>query len=89
MSQSGKQRTKIMQATDKSKEPAWKKAQQKETTSKNSDQREEEKKKEGSYQVKVKMKTDYRDVAKKGDSWVTDSEKADELVRLGRADYEK
>jgi hypothetical protein len=39
--------------------------------------------------VAIKMKTHYRDVAKVGDIYETDSAKADELVRLGRAEYVK
>jgi hypothetical protein len=87
-SQSQQRREKIMQATPKGgSQPAWKQAQQKETTSKDNDQRDAEKK-EGQYQTRtVKMKTDYRDVAKKGDKWTTDSQKAEELVSLGRAEY--
>jgi hypothetical protein len=69
-------------------EPAWKKAQQKQTTTKNNDQRDAEKTKPGQY-VTVVMKSDYRDVAKVGDRWETDREKAEELVTLGRAEYVK
>ena len=39
--------------------------------------------------VKVLMKSDYRDVAKKGEVYETDAEKAAELVKLGRATYVK
>ena len=39
--------------------------------------------------VKVKMLTDYRDVAKVGEVWETDKQKAEELVRLKRAEYVK
>lgn len=68
--------------------PAWKAAQQKQTVPKDNDQREAERQADAS-KVVVIMKTDYRDVAKKGDAWETDSEKAEELVRLGRAVYAK
>jgi len=36
--------------------------------------------------VKIKMRTNYRDVAKSGEVYETDAEKAAELIRLGRAE---
>lgn len=73
----------------KANEPAWKKAQQKVTTSKNNEDRDIEAKDKSNDLVKIKMKSDYRDVAKKGDVWETDGEKAEELVALDRAEYLK
>lgn len=69
--------------------PAWKNAQQKQTKSKDSDQRAAEATPTPEGRVKLKMHSDYRDVAKKGDEWETDEEKGAELVRLGRAEYVK
>ncbi len=66
--------------------PAWKKAQQKETAAKNTDDHLNEQAPKGGT-VKIKMKTDYRDVAKAGQVWETDASKAAELVELGRAEY--
>lgn len=66
------------------KTPAWKQNQQKETKPKNREERKEEVQSE---LVKIRMNTDYRDVAKRGDIYETDAEKAEELVRLGRAEY--
>lgn len=81
-------------AKNKSKEPVsgdetpeWQKAQQKETASKDSEAHLAPK--SADKKVKIKMKTDYRDVAKKGDTWTTDAAKAEELVRLDRAEYVK
>lgn len=81
-------------AKNKSKEPVsgdqtpeWQKAQQKETAAKDSEAHLTPK--DGAKPVKIKMKTDYMDVAKKGDTWTTDAEKAAELVRLDRAEYVK
>ena len=67
--------------------PEWQKAQQKETAAKDSEAHLSPK--GGAKPVKIKMKTDYMDVAKKGDTWTTDAEKAAELVRLDRAEYVK
>lgn len=68
------------------KTPAWKAAQQKETKSKDSEAHlDSQQPKEG--MVKIKMKTDYRDVAKAGKVWETDAAKAAELVGLDRAEY--
>lgn len=39
--------------------------------------------------VKILMKTAYRDEVKAGDVYVTDAEKAEQLVKLGRATYIK
>lgn len=69
-------------------EPAWKKNQQKNTGSKNNEQRAVENgQKIIKSLVKIKMKTDYRDVAKKGEIYETDQSKAEELVKLGRAEF--
>lgn len=65
--------------------PAWKKNQQKETKPKNREDRKNEQ--VPTELVKIRMNTDYRDVAKRGDIYETDAEKAEELVRLGRAEY--
>ena len=71
-------------------EPAWKKNQQKNTSSKNNEQRAAENgQKTIKTLVKIKMNSDYRDVAKKGEIWKTDRSKAEELVKLGRADFIK
>lgn len=64
--------------------PGWKENQQKET---NAVEQETRQNVSNAKTVKVKMKTDYRDVAKAGEVYETDSEKAAELVRLGRAEY--
>lgn len=64
--------------------PGWKDNQQKET---NAVEQETRQNVQGVKTVKVKMKTGYRDVAKVGDIYETDAEKAEELVRLGRAEY--
>lgn len=69
------------------KQPAWKESQQKNTEAKNNDDRAEEAQSSNTDRVSIKMRTDYRDVAKAGHVWETDREKAAELVRLGRADY--
>lgn len=37
----------------------------------------------------IKMLTDYRDIAKKGEIYEVDHEKAEELVKLGRAEFIK
>lgn len=74
----------------KAAEPAWKKNQQKNTSSKNNEQRAVENGKKAKISlVKIKMKSDYRDVAKKGEIWETDQSKAEELVKLGRAEFLK
>lgn len=65
-------------------EANWKKNQQKTTGAKSPATS-----KKGKELVAVKMKTHYRDVAKVGDIYETDPAKADELVRLGRAEYVK
>lgn len=66
--------------------PAWKAAQQKETAAKDTtDHTAAAAPAEG--KVRIKMKTDYRDVAKAGQVWETDAGKAKELVELGRAEY--
>ncbi len=67
------------------KTPAWKKAQQQETGAQNSERRAS-KPAEGT--VRIRMKSDYRDVAKAGDIYETDAAKADELIKLGRAELE-
>lgn len=68
--------------------PAWAANQQKSTDAKGSEERAAEAVVPGEM-VKIKMKTDYRDVAKAGDVWETDGAKAKELVDLGRAEYVK
>lgn len=67
--------------------PAWLKNQQKEINTVNSEQRLEQNNEKKVEQVTVRMLTDYRDVAKTGDLFTTDGEKANELVTLGRAEY--
>lgn len=62
---------------------AWKDNQQKETKSGSAESNKPEKVKT----IKIRMLSNYRDVAKRGDVWKTDSEKAAELVRMGRAEY--
>ena len=66
--------------------PAWTGNQQKSTDAKDSSDRANESVTPGAM-VKIKMKTDYRDVAKAGQVWETDAAKAKELVDLGRASY--
>ena len=67
--------------------PGWKENQQKQTSAKDQSDRDVE---QGTAKgVKVLMKTDYRDVAKAGQTVEFDAEKAAELVRLGRAEYVK
>lgn len=68
--------------------PAWKKAQQKQTEPKDSEDHLNEQA-PATGLVQIKMKTDYRDVAKAGQVWETDAKKAAELVSLGRATYVK
>lgn len=85
-----RKRTSVMQSTDKQTKtdrPDWVRHQQSEVNAKDSDQREKEAKTEGNQSVAIKMKTDYCDVAKAGDVWTTDAEKAQELVTLNRAEY--
>ncbi len=67
--------------------PAWKQAQQKETAAKGSEDHLNEQSPAQGGTVKIRMKTDYRDLAKTGDIWETDAAKAAELVSLGRAEY--
>jgi hypothetical protein len=69
--------------------PAWTQNQQKDTKPKDNDIRSAEASANGVQTVVIKLKTDYRDVAKAGDNWETDREKAEELVHLGRAEYVK
>lgn len=66
--------------------PGWKENQQKETNAIENEDREPVK---NAKTVKVKMKSDYRDVAKNGQVYETDADKAAELVKLGRAEYLK
>lgn len=62
---------------------AWKDNQQKETKSGSA---ESNKPAEAKF-IKIRMLSNYRDVAKRGDVWKTDTEKAEELVKMGRAEY--
>lgn len=64
--------------------PNWKKNQQKQTKASDQESRGAAK---PTGMVKLKMITGYREFAKAGDIWETDSEKAAELVKLGRAKY--
>lgn len=85
-----RKRTAVMQAVEKEPKtdrPDWTKHQQSEVNAKDSDQREKEARVNENTQVAIKMKTDYRDVAKAGDVWTTDAQKAQELVQLNRAEY--
>lgn len=68
-------------------EPAWKQNQQKTTgaAKKESVNKTQRGTKPGF--VKIKMHTDYRHFAKKGEIWETTETKAKELVDLGRAEY--
>lgn len=69
------------------KKPAWTEHQQKETKSKTREEAKgESKTKKASTKVKLYMLSDYRDVAKKGKVWETDAEKAEELIKLKRAE---
>ena len=81
------ERREAVQKASEGTTPGWKENQQKETTAKDQDQRDAEQETAGT--VKIKMLTDYRDVAKKGDVAEFDAEKANELVRLGRAEFVK
>lgn len=69
------------------KQAGWKQNQQKQTGSTDQESREALKGKVG--MVTVKMRTAYRDIAKAGDIVEFDAEKAEELVRLNRAEYIK
>lgn len=64
--------------------PAWKQHQQK-TTGANDNHTKVGV--QSHRMMKIRMNTDYRDIAKRGDVWETDEEKAAELVRLNRASY--
>lgn len=89
-SKSQQKRQAIMTGADKNPgQPAWKDHQQKETQPKNNEDREKQNKTETGTVVKVRMLTDYRDVAKTGEVYATDAQKAEELVKLGRAEYLK
>lgn len=66
--------------------PEWVKHQQEQTSSKSTEDHLQESE---TKTVKIKMLSNYRDVAKKDDIWETDNEKAEELVRLKRAEYVK
>lgn len=71
----------------KTKKPAWTKHQGKETSSKTREQaKTESKSNKKANTVKLYMLSDYRDVAKKGDVWETDADKAEELIKLKRAE---
>lgn len=87
-SKSQQKREEIQKAAQESgKAPGWKENQQKETKAIDGEDRENEKSTSGT--IKIKLLTDYRDVAKKGDVKEFDAEKANELVRLGRAEFVK
>ena len=65
--------------------PGWLENQQRETNAKDQDDRDNEQ--DPPSVVKIKMLSNYRDVAKKGDVVEFDNQKAAELVRLKRAEY--
>lgn len=71
-------------STDKPKQPGWKANQQKQTKAETTQARTSQ---PSHRMIKLNMLTDYRNFAKKGQTWETDEEKAAELVRLGRAKY--
>jgi len=69
-----------------SQKPDWTKHQQKQTGSQTREQKTQESKQSAKETtVKVFMKTDYRDVVKKGQVFETDADKAAELIKLNRA----
>lgn len=74
---------------DKKNTPAWKDHQGEETKPQNNEDRAKKADTTKSKLVSVKMKTDYRGEVKAGEVYKTDADKADELVRLGRAEYVK
>lgn len=89
-SKSQQKRMAVMTGADKNPgQPAWKENQQKQTEAKDNDDREEESKGQSAKTVKVRLLTDYRDVAKKGDIAEFDEGKALQLVNLGRAEFVK
>lgn len=67
--------------------PAWKEHQGEETKPENNDTRAARTETAKVKLVSVRMKTDYRDVAKAGEVYKTDAAKAAELVKLNRAEY--
>lgn len=67
------------------KQAGWKQNQQKQTKAENAKERTNIQ--PTHRMVKLNMLTDYRNFAKKGQTWETDEEKAAELVKLGRAKY--
>lgn len=89
MSKSEERRKASLQAVNKEKpnKPAWTENQQKETGAKDNEQRAEEKEKNAEKPVKIKLRTAYRDQGNAGDVIETDSEKAEQLVKLKRAEY--
>lgn len=84
-------KNKGMQSVSKQKpnKPDWQNHQQEETQPKNNEDREDQKEEAKGKNVTIHMLSDYRDVAKKGDDYVVDEDKAAELVKLGRAEYKK
>lgn len=70
--------------------PAWKQAQQKRTKPETKEVRQENSQIEAKpVLVKLRMLTGYRDLVSAGEIWETDAEKAEELVKLRRAEYVK
>lgn len=66
------------------KEAAWKQNQQKKTKSQDKEQSAQERGTKTDL-VELYMTSDYRDQAKAGQVWMTDAEKAAELIKLNRA----
>lgn len=69
------------------KQPAWKGRQQEEINAKPQEARANATKEEAPRIVKIKMLSDYRDEVRRGDVYETDPQKAEELVKLKRAEY--
>lgn len=70
-------------------EPAWKARNNEEVSSKDSEERIDADQSKKQRTVKVRMFTDYRDIAKKGEIVEFDEEKAAELVVKRRGEYVK
>lgn len=89
-SKSQEKRQAVMTGANKNPgQPSWKEHQQKETQPKDNEDRDQENEEKKGKIVKVKLLTSYRDVGVSGDIVAFDEEKAEELVRLKRAEYVK
>lgn len=73
-----------MALSNKNATPGWKGNQQKQTKAETTQARSSQ---PSHRMIKLNMLTDYRNFAKKGEVYEVDEEKANELVRLGRARF--